>query len=70
MAASMTAGSTTVSPAAIRFANEIRQIHAALTGDGRSFTATYHVAHTTYLQVQKAAENSGIPASSPCRNVF
>jgi hypothetical protein len=51
-------------------ANEIRQIHAALTGDATTFTATYHIAHATYLQVQAAARKAGLPASSPCQNVF
>ncbi|HEY7145823.1 MAG TPA: hypothetical protein VH637_16400 [Streptosporangiaceae bacterium] len=51
-------------------ANGIRQVHAALAGDARTFTATYHIAHTTYQQVQDAEQQAGLPASSPCQKVF
>jgi hypothetical protein len=51
-------------------ANDIRQIHAALTGDARTFTTTYHVAHTIYLKIVDAEKTAGLPASSPCQKVF
>ncbi len=51
-------------------ANNIRQIHAALTGDARTFTTTYHVAHATYLKIVAAEQRAGLPASSPCQKTF
>ena len=40
------------------------------TGDARTFTATYHVAHATYLKIVAAAKKAGLPASSPCQKTF
>jgi hypothetical protein len=36
----------------------------------RCQTATYHVAHAIYLKIVAAAKKAGLPASSPCQNVF
>jgi hypothetical protein len=51
-------------------ANDIRQIHAALTGDAHTFTFTYHMSRTIYLKAAPAAKMAGLPASSPCQKVF
>jgi hypothetical protein len=51
-------------------ATGIRQVHAALSGDAPTFTATYHEAHAIYLKIVAAAKKAGLPASSPCQKVF
>jgi hypothetical protein len=39
-------------------------------GRAPTFTTTYHVAHAIYLKIVAAAKKAGLPASSPCQNVF